>query len=1028
LDLVLTDFGIASLSEGTLHLTNANRTASYSAPEALTGVVSKASDWWSVGVMVLELLKGVHPLAGMTEQVINFQLVSKGIVVPEELPADWGELLRGLLTRDHQKRWQGEQVRQWLAGRRNQATYYEAERKEAYRRKPYQFGGREYYTAKELAVALSRDWENGVRNLGRGFVSGWVERELGNQDLASRLLDLQEDAGLGPDEKLALALGELDPELPGIWKGNLVNRDWAAREPEVFKELVASKVSPKLRGKAGWPTELVRKLELLSAADLAPEQRQALERALLTGDPVLALGNWQLAPGSLSASPKAEVVALLEGALPEAYREVCGESWLAEAARRWRHAQEAKGELEWLWHWVCTGEPKLRNAEGGELQVRHLTEGMLQGRLPELWRKISGETWLAEAAQRWRQAQEAGDDRHWLWHWVFNSELVLRDASGVRLTPASITASVLEGSLPDLWQRISGERWLVEASGRWRQAQEVQEDRQWLWHWVRTGEMKLLNAHGGDLVPANVTPALLEGRLPRLWQQVSGETWLAQAAADWAHQWPQIASLGCGITKEQALPWVLCGRGDLQAKAQELLGRFVGATEPKLQALWAQGRWGIPEYVALCTAPPRLLRTQAGQLYELLAEQEDKDQSGSQETLRQLRELAEQGDADAQKNLGVCYHDGQGVAQDYAEAVKWFRMAAEQGNAAAQNWLGFCHQNGQGVAQDCAEAVNWFRMAAEQGNAAAQNWLGFCHQNGQGVAQDCAQAAKWFRMAAEQGHAAAQKWLGLCHQNGQGVAQDCAEAVKWFRLAAEQGHADAQNNLGFCHDNGQGVAQDYAEAVKWYRLAAEQGDADAQKNLGFCYDNGQGVAQDYAEAVKWFRLAADQGNADAQNWLGSCYYNGQGVAQDCAEAVKWFRLAADQGDADAQYNLGVCYYNGQGVVQDYAMAVKWFRMAAEQGHAAAQNWLGFCHQNSQGVAQDCAEAVKWFRLAADQGDADAQYNLGVCYYNGQGVLQDYAIAVKWYRLAAEQGHAAARTGLGSATKMVREWRRTVRRR
>ena len=50
--------------------------------------------------------------------------------------------------------------------------------------------------------------------------------------------------------------------------------------------------------------------------------------------------------------------------------------------------------------------------------------------------------------------------------------------------------------------------------------------------------------------------------------------------------------------------------------------------------------------------------------------------------------LAEQGDADAQYNLGVMYDNGEGVTQDDAEAVKWYRRAAEQGNAFAQHNLG----------------------------------------------------------------------------------------------------------------------------------------------------------------------------------------------------------------------------------------------------------------------------------------------------------------------------------------------------
>ena len=46
--------------------------------------------------------------------------------------------------------------------------------------------------------------------------------------------------------------------------------------------------------------------------------------------------------------------------------------------------------------------------------------------------------------------------------------------------------------------------------------------------------------------------------------------------------------------------------------------------------------------------------------------------------------LAEQGNAPAQYNLGLMYARGEGVPQDYTEAVKWFRLAAEQGNAKAK--------------------------------------------------------------------------------------------------------------------------------------------------------------------------------------------------------------------------------------------------------------------------------------------------------------------------------------------------------
>ena len=49
---------------------------------------------------------------------------------------------------------------------------------------------------------------------------------------------------------------------------------------------------------------------------------------------------------------------------------------------------------------------------------------------------------------------------------------------------------------------------------------------------------------------------------------------------------------------------------------------------------------------------------------------------------------AEQGDVDAQLNLGNMYFNGEGVPQDDKAAVKWYRLAAEQGNARAQHNLG----------------------------------------------------------------------------------------------------------------------------------------------------------------------------------------------------------------------------------------------------------------------------------------------------------------------------------------------------
>jgi TPR repeat protein len=168
-----------------------------------------------------------------------------------------------------------------------------------------------------------------------------------------------------------------------------------------------------------------------------------------------------------------------------------------------------------------------------------------------------------------------------------------------------------------------------------------------------------------------------------------------------------------------------------------------------------------------------------------------------------------------------CSFDG--VARYEREAVKWFRLAADQGHAEAQCRLAICYRDGSGVKKDQREAVKWFRLAADQGHTSAQFDLAICYRDGSGLAKDEREATKWYRMAADQGHSFAQFSLGVCYQNGTGVAMDEGEAVKWFRLAADQGRSRAQFKLGICYAHGTGVAKDEREAVKWYRLAADQG-------------------------------------------------------------------------------------------------------------------------------------------------------------------------------------------------------------
>src|ERR1035438_9886500 len=84
-------------------------------------------------------------------------------------------------------------------------------------------------------------------------------------------------------------------------------------------------------------------------------------------------------------------------------------------------------------------------------------------------------------------------------------------------------------------------------------------------------------------------------------------------------------------------------------------------------------------------------------VFQLPAQQSEADRK----LLADIRAKAERGDAQSQNELGATFSVGKlGVMKDEVEAVKWWRKAAEQNNAMAQYNLGLCYCDGEGVAKD----------------------------------------------------------------------------------------------------------------------------------------------------------------------------------------------------------------------------------------------------------------------------------------------------------------------------------------
>ncbi len=153
---------------------------------------------------------------------------------------------------------------------------------------------------------------------------------------------------------------------------------------------------------------------------------------------------------------------------------------------------------------------------------------------------------------------------------------------------------------------------------------------------------------------------------------------------------------------------------------------------------------------------------------------------------------------------------------DYAAALRELRPLAENGNAKAQALLGLMYNLGRGLPQDMGQALHLYRAAAEQGDAEAEFHLGTMCLNGSGVARDTVQGLKWLKMAADQGMVDAYLMLGMAYMNLKDAPRDVVQADMWLRLAAEQGDPLAKGQLARLE-----IKMTRAQTSKAQALAAE---------------------------------------------------------------------------------------------------------------------------------------------------------------------------------------------------------------
>lgn len=228
----------------------------------------------------------------------------------------------------------------------------------------------------------------------------------------------------------------------------------------------------------------------------------------------------------------------------------------------------------------------------------------------------------------------------------------------------------------------------------------------------------------------------------------------------------------------------------------------------------------------------------------------------SEQEVAWLRNLAENGDAGAQLQLGLAYREGRyGLVPDAKAGLDWLTRAAAGGLSYAADLVGTAYAEGQGTAPDPGRARHWWTLAAQAGNAHAALRLGE-----QLAATEPKQAEQWLERAAAQGHRQAARDLRALYSRQIAPASDLQLGKHPLEVIAARTDSPTLKILADAWDllTRSAATDQRTEALLRH---AQAGDPTAEFQLGLRYRDGAwGVARDPARAEYWLQRAATDGN------------------------------------------------------------------------------------------------------------------------------------------------------------------------
>lgn len=423
--------------------------------------------------------------------------------------------------------------------------------------------------------------------------------------------------------------------------------------------------------------------------------------------------------------------------------------------------------------------------------------------------------------------------------------------------------------------------------------------------------------------------------------------------------------------------------------------------------------------------------------------------------IKYLRTKAEKGNVAAAVLIAEAYENGQGIAPNLQEALKWYVMAADAGDVSGMRAASRMLGNGSGTRVDRVRATAYMRKAAQKGSPRAAVALGKSLRAGDeyfliveekesfmwlekaanfGDSEAIRQLANYYleqdqkdkainylEASAGAGRVSSMMTLFDLYRKDPSVGVDLYKAKKYLDMARASNNATVREKSSIVKVLLNDTDPQIQDKVTGVRMMKELADAEYLPAVIFmarAYTEGTYVPQDLKQGFELWRKAASKGDVPSMLAVSKAYAEGSGVNQNIQKAREYFDQAVANVRADdgsSMKDIGMAYRIGRGVVPDIQKAAFWLERAANVGQIEALKQYAEMIYLGAVAKRPPKEAIPLFEQAASQGSFDALYSLGQAYSSGDAVPIDYFKAAGYYRRAANAGNADAIRELGLMT-------------